>query len=71
MHFYSDCNISGMNEIKVIDYKFRRNFDEIKMRTIQKIFVEKTFVDSFDYYLQPFDLIELEQTNPEYFSSLS
>ena len=60
-----------MNEIKVIDYKFRRNFDEIKMRTIQKIFVEKTFVDSFDYYLQPFDLIELEQTNPEYFSSLS
>ncbi len=71
MHFYSDANIFGMSEMTVMNFKFRRNFDEGKMRNFQKIFIEKEFHNTFDYFYEVFDLVDLYDAKPEMFSLLS
>ncbi len=71
MHFYADANIYGMSEMTVMNFKFRRNFDEGRMRNFQKIFIEKTFHNTFDYFFEVFDLVDLQETKPELFSPLS
>jgi len=71
VHFYSDCNIFGMSEMTMMNFKFRKNFDEGKMRNFQKIFVEKAFRSSFDYFTQMFDLIDLQEIFPDKFSNLT
>lgn len=60
-----------MSEMTVMRFKFRKNFDEGKMRSFQKIFVEKTFRNSFDYFTQPFDMIDVEDILPNLFSQLT
>jgi len=71
MHFYADANIYGMSEMTVMNFKFRRNFDEGRMRNFQKIFIEKTFHNTFDYFFEVFDLVDLQETKPDLFSPLS
>lgn len=59
-----------MSEVKVYKFKFRKNFEEMKMRAFQKIFVDREYKDSFDIYIHPFDLVQLQFSNPELFSNL-
>jgi hypothetical protein len=54
----------------MIKFKFRKNFDEGKMRNFQKFFVEKSFRNSFDYFLLAFDLIDIHEIFPDNFSNL-
>jgi len=71
MHFYSDCHIFGMSQMTVMNYKFRRNLKQGKMRNFQKVFVEKTFQNTFDYFFEVFDLIDFEEAYPHLFSQLT
>ena len=71
MHFYSDVNIFGMSEMIIKNFRFRRNFDEGKMRNFQKIRIEKEFQSSPDNVFEAFDLVDLEASKPQLFSLLS
>ena len=71
MHFYTDTHIFGMSEMTMMNFKFRKNFDEGKMRNFQKIFIEKAFHNTFDYFFEVFDLVDLFEARPELFSPLS
>jgi len=55
----------------VMNFKFRRNLKQGKMRNFQKVFIEKTFRNTFDYFLEVFDLIDFEEACPDLFSQLT
>lgn len=60
MHFYTDCDIYGLNEVEVQNYKFRKNFPAEIMGTFKKFFMKKTVNFMFgkeNPYACPFDLI--------------
>lgn len=62
MNFYADNNIFGMNEIILLNYKFRSNLDEISMKKLEKsILVPNNNID----------LISLYKEKPELFSHLT
>lgn len=76
MHFYSDTNIYGLNEIKLMNYKFRKNLDPEKMLVLEKlIFQENCESESDDDGEQitsekGFDMVLLQKAFPAFFSPM-
>ena len=63
MNFYTDCNISGMNETKLTQILFRKNFELAKAKALRP--------PSIKIQEEIADMALLMQEHPEFFSGLS
>jgi hypothetical protein len=77
MHFYSDANIYGLNEIKLMNYRFRKNLDPEKMLVLEKLIFQdhKTESDEEDEEEgvvtdKGFDMVILQKVYPSFFSPM-
>lgn len=74
MHFYSDVNIFGLNDVVLINYKYRENLSESIMNKFEKISFYNTISQSQNLsdldYLN-INLIELKKEAPYLFSHLT
>ena len=72
MHFYSDVNIFGLNEVVLINYKYRKNLMEPAMKMFQKVAFNNCLSQNlFDLNNMSLDLTDLEKTSPNLFSHLT
>ncbi|KAL4478783.1 hypothetical protein ABPG73_001998 [Tetrahymena malaccensis] len=70
MHFYSDNYIYGMKEVYAINYKFRKDFSENDANIFQKFSLNQIAKGQMkqNLYNYEFDLLEIYQEFPQYFS---
>ncbi|EAR97516.2 DNA polymerase type-B family protein (macronuclear) [Tetrahymena thermophila SB210] len=70
MHFYSDNYIYGMKEVYAINYKFRKDFSENNANIFQKLSLNQIAKGQMkqNLYNYEFDLLEIYEEFPEYFS---
>jgi len=72
MHFYSDANIFGLNDVVSINYKYRQNLEEPTMKMFHKVTFENCLSQNlFDLNSSNLDLNELEKNFPNLFSHLT
>jgi len=70
MHFYSDFNIFGLNEIQLINFKFRKLEDQ-NLSLFSKIAIQKMISSqSFDFVENEVSLKDMNLNHPEVFSNL-
>lgn len=65
VHFYSDFDIFGMNNIQFMDYKYRENFEATEMSLFEK------FILYSNPLTEATSLIDLQKKHPDLFSNIS
>lgn len=74
MHFYSDVNIFGLNNVVLINYKYRENLEESLMNMFQKVSFNNCISQSqnlYDLETLRINLVELQKESPLLFSHLT
>ena len=69
MHFYADCDIYGLKEVSIINYKYRNNFNKELMKLFQKFILERT-ISGKKTFSTPFNLVNLKKNRPDLFSEI-